>query len=135
MNVSRAGDGSWRLAFATVHRRQLGLPGTRRATDLAEVLRQIATELQDVDIEAGSRSTHDILSVPGVRGLPGRQREIVVRLARGERVGTIAARMYLSANTVRNHLSAVFKKFGVHSQAELLAVLQNYESDGPPNGT
>jgi DNA-binding CsgD family transcriptional regulator len=56
--------------------------------------------------------------------LPRRQREIVDRLLRGERVPSIAASMYISASTVRNHLSNVFAGFGVHSQSELLAVLR-----------
>jgi DNA-binding NarL/FixJ family response regulator len=41
---------------------------------------------------------------------------------RGERVSTIAADLYLSASTIRNHLSAIFAKAGVHSQTELLAL-------------
>jgi DNA-binding CsgD family transcriptional regulator len=28
--------------------------------------------------------------------------------------------MYLSPSTVRNHLSTIFRKLGVHSQAELI---------------
>ena len=44
------------------------------------------------------------------------------RLLGGERVPTMAAEMYLSQATVRNHLSAIFQKFGVHSQRELLAL-------------
>jgi DNA-binding CsgD family transcriptional regulator len=31
--------------------------------------------------------------------------------------------MFLSATTVRNHLSMIYRKFDVHSQAELLATL------------
>jgi PAS domain-containing protein/DNA-binding CsgD family transcriptional regulator len=56
--------------------------------------------------------------------LPRRQREIVDRLLRGERVPSIAASMYISATTVRNHLSHAFTAFGVHSQSELLALLR-----------
>jgi len=56
--------------------------------------------------------------------LPERQAEIVRRLRRGERVPGIAREMFLSQNTVRNHLSATFRKFGVHSQAALLARLR-----------
>ena len=55
--------------------------------------------------------------------LSARQSEIVARLIAGERVPEIAQSMYLSSSTVRNHLVAVYRKFGVHSQAELLAVL------------
>ena len=59
--------------------------------------------------------------------LSSRQWEIVTRLRRGERVPGIARAMYLSQSTVRNHLTAVFRKFGVHSQEELLAVLREGE--------
>lgn len=56
--------------------------------------------------------------------LSSRQWEIVTRLRRGERVPGIAREMYLSQSTVRNHLIAVFRKFGVDSQAELLRCLR-----------
>jgi hypothetical protein len=32
--------------------------------------------------------------------------------------------LYISQSTVRNHLSAMFKKFGVHSQPKLLEALR-----------
>jgi DNA-binding NarL/FixJ family response regulator len=50
-----------------------------------------------------------------------RQWEILTRLIRGERVQAIADDLYLSPSTVRNHLSVIYRKFGVHSQSELLA--------------
>lgn len=50
-----------------------------------------------------------------------RQWEILTRLIKGERVRDIANALYLSPSTVRNHLTAIYRKFGVHSQAELLA--------------
>ena len=56
--------------------------------------------------------------------LSSRQWEIVTRLQRGERVPGIAKAMYLSQSTVRNHLTVVFRKFGVHSQEQLLARLR-----------
>jgi PAS domain S-box-containing protein len=52
-----------------------------------------------------------------------RQWEILTRLVRGKRVDEIAADLYLSPSTVRNHLAALYKKFGVHSQTQLLAKL------------
>jgi DNA-binding NarL/FixJ family response regulator len=45
------------------------------------------------------------------------------RLVRGERVPTIARALYVSQSTVRNHLSVIFRKLGVHSQEELLRAL------------
>jgi EAL domain-containing protein (putative c-di-GMP-specific phosphodiesterase class I)/DNA-binding NarL/FixJ family response regulator len=53
-----------------------------------------------------------------------RQLEIIERLIKGERVPTIARGLYLSQSTVRNHLSAVFRKLGVHSQEQLIATLR-----------
>ena len=52
-----------------------------------------------------------------------RQWEILTRILRGKRVAEIAADLYLSPSTVRNHLAAIYKKFGVHSQTELVATL------------
>jgi PAS domain S-box-containing protein len=57
-------------------------------------------------------------------GLSPRQREIVARLLAGERAPQIAKAMFLSPSTVRNHLTGVFRKFGVHSQVELMSVLK-----------
>jgi DNA-binding NarL/FixJ family response regulator len=61
--------------------------------------------------------------------LSSRQWEIVARLRRGERVPQIARAMYLSQSTVRNHLTAVFRKFGVHSQSELLTLLRSDDGE------
>ncbi len=57
------------------------------------------------------------------RELSARQTEIVARLIAGQRPGEVARSMFLSPSTVRNHLSAIYRKFDVHSEAELLATL------------
>src|SRR5438270_336738 len=69
-------------------------------------------------------------ALPAVRDLPPRQREIVSRLARGQRVRQIASELYLSESTVRNHLVAIFRKTGVHSQHELLTRLRQPDGLG-----
>jgi two-component system nitrate/nitrite response regulator NarL len=58
-----------------------------------------------------------------MKHLTSRQWEVLSRLLRGERVPTIAAGLFISQSTVRNHLAGIFERFGVHSQPELLAVL------------
>jgi DNA-binding CsgD family transcriptional regulator len=63
--------------------------------------------------------------------LSERQREILTLLIGGETIREIAAMTYLSPSTVRNHLSAIYKKFGVHSQAALVAKVLGGWS-GPP---
>jgi DNA-binding NarL/FixJ family response regulator len=62
-------------------------------------------------------------------GLTARQREIVAALLRGERTSDIAASLFVSKSTVRNHLAAIFKEFGVHSQPELLRLLRSERDD------
>jgi DNA-binding NarL/FixJ family response regulator len=53
--------------------------------------------------------------------LSERQSQVLGRLISGERVSTIARSLFVSESTVRNHLSAIYRKAGVHSQSELLA--------------
>ncbi len=76
-----------------------------------------------------ARAARSVSVLPAFARLPegnelsARQSEIVAQLIAGESVADIARSMFLSAATIRNHLSAVYRKFGVHSQAELLASL------------
>jgi DNA-binding CsgD family transcriptional regulator len=86
-----------------------------------------ADEHPRFDIHFGPRAAS--LAVLG--DLSQRQRQIAIRLARGDRVGMIAEALYLSRSTVRNHLVAIFRKAGVHNQAELLQVLRD---ENPPSG-
>ena len=55
--------------------------------------------------------------------LSPREREILEAVASGQRVRAIAGVFTISPYTVRNHLKAIFRKLGVHSQVELLAQL------------
>ena len=56
--------------------------------------------------------------------LTRRERDVLQLLLDGRRVSSIARSLYLSPQTVRNHLKAIFRKFGAHSQAELLDSLR-----------
>lgn len=49
-----------------------------------------------------------------------RELEIASLLLRGRRTPTIAKALHLSQSTVRNHLSSIYAKAGVHSQHELI---------------
>lgn len=59
-----------------------------------------------------------------LEGLTSRQREILDALLAGKRVPSIARELFLSQSTVRNHLAALFPRFGVHSQPELIERLR-----------
>jgi len=61
--------------------------------------------------------------------LTPQQWEITMRLLNGERVPQIAKGLHLSQSTVRNHLSAVFNRFDVHSQAELISKLKELNEE------
>jgi DNA-binding NarL/FixJ family response regulator len=61
---------------------------------------------------------------PILSRLTSREREVVDRLLEGERVQTIAAELFVSQSTIRSHLSSVFTKVGVHSQADLIRRLR-----------
>lgn len=73
----------------------------------------------------GGGEVHDEPAAELLAGLSSREREIVGHLAAGDRVPRIAALMYLSQSTIRNHLSSVFRKLGVHSQQELVHLLRS----------
>jgi DNA-binding CsgD family transcriptional regulator len=80
-------------------------------------------DLADPDWPIGSRESVRTGSANAFQEfgeLTDRQREILTRLARGDRVATISRGMHLAASTVRNYLTALYRKIGVHSQAELI---------------
>ena len=54
-------------------------------------------------------------------GLSPREQELLGHLAAGDDTREVAARMFLSANTVQDHLKSVFDKTGTRSRRALLA--------------
>ena len=102
-----------------------------RAGELEGHLRRIGLEVRSAGLlQVGGQDPRPSI-VRTFDELSPRQREIVSRLLAGERVTEIARALYLSPSTVRNHLTVVFRKFGVHSQIELLSVLRDSPSPRP----
>ncbi|MFL6205930.1 MAG: LuxR C-terminal-related transcriptional regulator [Acidimicrobiales bacterium] len=97
-------------------------PGSRVA-ELEHHLWTIAAVVEASGVLQGIGPMRDMTALPQANSLTTRQWEILARIGRGERVPTIAAELHLSQSTVRNHLSAIFKRFGVRSQPELLRVI------------
>ena len=81
-------------------------------TALLEMLRTVRDQDDDADLV----SDDDNLS--------SRQIEILRRMLGGQRVKNVAQELFLSQSTIRNHLSAIYQRFGVHSQTELLNLLR-----------
>jgi len=104
----------------------------QRAARFEEHLWRIALEIAAAGIGDAPAASEIWWSDPALSELSQRQLEILRRLLRGERVPTIARDLFLSQSTVRNHLSAIYRRLGVHSQAELPARLL---PSRPPSAT
>jgi DNA-binding CsgD family transcriptional regulator len=102
-----------------------------RVAQLEGHLRRIGAEVEASGVLQNVGTLPEASRVERIGELSTRQWEVLARLLRGERVATIARVMFISQSTVRNHLSAIFERFGVHSQAELLALLRSQDSDSP----
>ena len=70
-------------------------------------------------------ATSDEMSslVLDAHGLTPAQRRVASLVLRGHSTKEIVGRLEISANTVQEHLGAVFEKFGVRSRRELVALL------------
>jgi DNA-binding CsgD family transcriptional regulator/PAS domain-containing protein len=103
---------------------------SNRVVELESCLRRIGAEVVAAGIVGSLQPEADLREFPQLDELSARQWEVLHRLLEGERVATIATRLFVSRSTVRNHLATIFGKFGVHSQGELIELLRR-----PKNGT
>jgi DNA-binding NarL/FixJ family response regulator len=106
-----------------------------REAELEGHLWRIAAELEASGILMRADRTPglSLARIGQAASLTPRQWEVLRRITAGQRVPTIAKELYVSQSTVRNHLAAIFQRFGVHSQADLLARLSE-GTRGPPDG-
>ncbi|MCU1372739.1 MAG: Response regulator containing a CheY-like receiver domain and an DNA-binding domain [Actinomycetia bacterium] len=113
--------GAYRIGFTfTADVAAADTERVERMSELEDRLRRIAFDLAAVGVSEGV----DPEVARALGELTHRQQDIVRRLQEGARVPTIAQELYLSQSTVRNHLSTIFRKFGVASQEELLVALR-----------
>ena len=99
-----------------------------RVRELEYRLRRIAAEVRTAGITLFPAAPADSRDLDLLAELSPRQHEILQRLVAGQRTPAIASDLFLSQNTVRNHLSAIFRRFGVHSQSQLLERLKSLQS-------
>ncbi|MEA3077184.1 MAG: hypothetical protein QOF60_2092 [Actinomycetota bacterium] len=125
------------LLFALARATASGLASDRLTVYNQDGTTRLAT-VTVRSLEGGDQAAFDLhfgpraASLSFLGDLSDRQRQIAIRLARGDRVGMIAEALYLSRSTVRNHLVAIFRKAGVHNQEELLRVLRDEKPPAAP---
>jgi DNA-binding NarL/FixJ family response regulator len=119
-------DGGGPSARAAIAAGCIGVISKDRGTeDLCNAIRSAArgrsvasvAELDDLFTTAGRTddSSHRC-------GLTGRQFEVLQLMAEGCATDDLAARLYVSRNTVRTHVQHVFRKLGARSRLEAVAI-------------
>ncbi len=93
------------------------LPKSRRAEDVAAVIRDVAAGRRYVDPEVAADALTDVRSP-----LTDRELDVLRAGQRGETIAQIAAALHLSAGTVRNHVSSVLGKLGVPTRQQAAIV-------------
>jgi PAS domain S-box-containing protein len=127
MLITPLGEEELHFGFAAASNYETPIGTTFRCVTLERHLWRIAREVEAAGISMGLDRIPDLTRIPGLNHLSPRQWEILHRQLRGERVPGIARDLHLSQSTVRNHLTQIFAKVGVHSQAELLELLRGAE--------
>lgn len=56
--------------------------------------------------------------------LSGREEEVLVELARGRTIASIAETLTVSENTIKAHTKSIYRKLGVHTREELLSCVE-----------
>lgn len=90
------------------------------AAQLAEAVRRVAQGLRVVDPELATDSL-----MTGESPLSPRETEVLQAARDGSSAAAIAARLYLSEGTVRNHLSAAIGKTGATNRAEAVRIAES----------
>jgi DNA-binding CsgD family transcriptional regulator len=114
------------LAFALI-RYDAGVDSPRdqsRETQLEAHMLRIADELHAAGLIPRLQRLPVLSEEPKLGKLTSREWAVLTRLLDGQRISAIAADLYVSQSTVRNHLSSIYAKLGVHSQVDLMRLVR-----------
>jgi two-component system, NarL family, response regulator DesR len=89
------------------------------ADQLATAIRRVVSGERVVDPELALSALSD-----GDNPLTGRERDVLKVSLEGASIADIAAQLYLSEGTVRNHISAAIQKLNVHNRMEAAHLAQ-----------
>lgn len=62
-----------------------------------------------------------------------REGEILVYLAKGRNAKYIAEKLFVAERTVKTHTYHIYQKLGIHSQQELIDIVESVEKEGNEN--
>ncbi len=107
-------------AGALIHSSTMQGSGDNVVLPLTAQPREIIRALRGPDLRNGT-TVATRPSVVGAGGqLTAREQDVLDQLASGARNREIAARLMLSEDTVKSHLSRIYRKLGVHSRGEAI---------------
>jgi len=114
------------LAFALIHAHTgaTGTSGSSREMQLEAHMLRIADELQAAGLIPRLKQLPANTKIPQLGQLTSREWAVLTRLLDGQRVSAIAADLFLSHSTVRNHLSSIYAKLGVDGQVDLIRLMR-----------
>ena len=82
------------------------------------------TSFKPSDEEIAAFEEKGLVDVGTRYGISSREREVLGHLLSGLTARAIAERMFVSVPTVKSHIYRIYKKMGVHSQEELLTLME-----------
>jgi two-component system, NarL family, response regulator DesR len=90
------------------------------AAELARTIRRVLAGQRVIDPALAAQAFDQ-----GINPLTAREQDVLRAAADGAPIANIAARLYLSRGTVRNHLSAAIRKLGVSNRGEAVCKAQH----------
>ena len=114
------------LAFALIRYDAVadGPGDSSRESRLEAHMMRIADELHAAGLIPRLQRLPSLSDEPRLGKLTSREWAVLTRLLDGQRVSAIAAELYLSQSTVRNHLSSIYAKLGVQRQVDLIRLMR-----------
>jgi DNA-binding CsgD family transcriptional regulator len=125
------------LAFALIRDDDAAdQPGdSSREMQLEAHMLRIADELHAAGLIPRLQQLPVLAEEPQLGKLTSREWAVLTRLLEGQRVPAIAADLYVSKSTVRNHLSSIYAKLGVHTQVDLVRLVRSSAKVPPQDKT
>lgn len=74
-----------------------------------------------------SSTTNNTHQTPWLDDLTRREKEVLLLLAKGHNNTTIADKLFITEQTVRNHVSMIYSKIGVHDRIEVMLLVNKLQ--------